>query len=280
MNSYAGLTNVDLYSPDQAEALVRVIESASQVRRRHHFFNWSQGLLQAFLPHRVAACAAYQRQRRALAFDTFYSVPLDADLLAALNNAQSPLLRHAVAEWVARGGRCIAIGMAELGLHIGSEPAAALAKAGLGELLVHGVSRPQRLNEVESLFVLAARGDQGWRDEHRLFFELLLPHIHSTYLRVQLHERELGLAAPALPVVRCETSARSLITQREREILGWVREGKSNQEVGELLGISTLTVKNHLQKILRKLGAANRAQAVAQAIHLDLIASNSTPSSG
>ena len=36
--------------------------------------------------------------------------------------------------------------------------------------------------------------------------------------------------------------------------------------------ISPLTVKNHVQKILRKLGASNRAQAVSKAISLGLIA--------
>ena len=51
----------------------------------------------------------------------------------------------------------------------------------------------------------------------------------------------------------------------------WVREGKSNQEIGDQLGISVLTVKNHVQKILRKLGASNRAQAVARAMSMNLL---------
>jgi DNA-binding CsgD family transcriptional regulator len=43
----------------------------------------------------------------------------------------------------------------------------------------------------------------------------------------------------------------------------------SNQQIGVKLGISALTVKNHVQKILRKLGASNRAQAVAIAMSLN-----------
>jgi DNA-binding NarL/FixJ family response regulator len=50
-----------------------------------------------------------------------------------------------------------------------------------------------------------------------------------------------------------------------------VREGKSNVEIASLLGISALTVKNHVQKILRKVGAANRAQAVAKAMEAQLL---------
>ena len=42
-------------------------------------------------------------------------------------------------------------------------------------------------------------------------------------------------------------------------------------QIGEVLSISPLTVKNHVQKILRKLGASNRAQAVSKALSLGLI---------
>ncbi len=63
------------------------------------------------------------------------------------------------------------------------------------------------------------------------------------------------------------------LTDREREILLWVRGGLSNQQIGEKLGISALTVKNHVQKILRKLGAANRAQAVAVAMTMNAFGS-------
>ena len=66
-----------------------------------------------------------------------------------------------------------------------------------------------------------------------------------------------------------------LITPREVEILGWIRNGKSNEEIGRILDISPLTVKNHVQKILRKLNVQNRAQAVARGIALRLIPSTS-----
>ena len=61
------------------------------------------------------------------------------------------------------------------------------------------------------------------------------------------------------------------VTPREVQILAWVREGKNNQEIGMALGISALTVKNHVQKILRKLGASNRAHAVALAMQFRLL---------
>jgi DNA-binding NarL/FixJ family response regulator len=64
-----------------------------------------------------------------------------------------------------------------------------------------------------------------------------------------------------------------LVTGRECQILEGVRDGKSNREIAKALGLSPLTVKNHVQKILRKLGASNRTQAVTQAMANGVLAS-------
>ena len=61
------------------------------------------------------------------------------------------------------------------------------------------------------------------------------------------------------------------VTLREQEILHWVSHGKSNYEIGTILDISPLTVKNHVQKILRKLNVVNRAQAVGKALDLRIL---------
>ena len=50
-------------------------------------------------------------------------------------------------------------------------------------------------------------------------------------------------------------------TPREREVLFWVRRGKSNAEVGAILGITTATVGKHLERIYPKLGVENRTAA-------------------
>ena len=55
-----------------------------------------------------------------------------------------------------------------------------------------------------------------------------------------------------------------MLSEREAEILRWMRAGKTNQEIGLILNISPFTVKNHVQKILRKLNVTNRTQAVAK----------------
>jgi len=136
---------------------------------------------------------------------------------------------------------------------------------------VHGVSRPQRPSEIESFFIFASVARPAGPQQLAML-ELLMPHLHSTWQRVQVVEHEVNDPPPrALP---SRSPGAGGITARERQILSWLREGLSNQQIGEVLGISALTVKNHVQKILRKLNAANRAQAVARAMALNLLGSS------
>lgn len=56
------------------------------------------------------------------------------------------------------------------------------------------------------------------------------------------------------------------LTPRETECLKWAAEGKSEWEISQILGISEHTSEKHLLNAKRKLGAANRVHAVAEAI--------------
>lgn len=59
------------------------------------------------------------------------------------------------------------------------------------------------------------------------------------------------------------TPRRDRLTEREREILALLADGLANRAVAERLGIAERTVKFHVGEILARLGATNRAQAVA-----------------
>jgi len=61
------------------------------------------------------------------------------------------------------------------------------------------------------------------------------------------------------------------LTAREIEVIEWMYYGKTNEEISDLLEISVHTVKNHVQKILLKLSAANRTQAVLRAADAGIV---------
>ena len=56
------------------------------------------------------------------------------------------------------------------------------------------------------------------------------------------------------------------VTGREAEVLLWVAQGKSNRDIGEILGLSPRTVNKHLETIYQKLGVENRASAAIAAV--------------
>jgi DNA-binding NarL/FixJ family response regulator len=55
------------------------------------------------------------------------------------------------------------------------------------------------------------------------------------------------------------------LTDREREVLDLVAQGRANQAIAAKLGLSQKTVRNHVSNILTKLQVADRAQAIVQA---------------
>jgi transcriptional regulator EpsA len=261
-----------MLNTQQAEAIVRVLEAAPAVRRRYQYFVWTQSQLQMLLPHQILVCGAYLRQRRDLVFEAFHSIVLPPDLLDLLTDTQGPLLRSLLAAWVDGRGQPLLMSPSRLAGPGLIDTLAVLQTSRIESLLMHGVSRPQRPAEIESFFVFASP-DAMAPHPALTHIELLLPHLHWSWQRVMAAEREMALPTPAAKTVARSPGATPArrITERERQVLLWVREGKSNQEIGEALGISPLTVKNHVQKILRKLECSNRAQAVADAMALGLL---------
>ncbi len=66
-------------------------------------------------------------------------------------------------------------------------------------------------------------------------------------------------------------ATRSVLTDREREVLRLVAAGSTNREVAERLFLSPHTVKDHTSAAYRKLGARNRAEAILRAQRLGLL---------
>ena len=66
------------------------------------------------------------------------------------------------------------------------------------------------------------------------------------------------MSAFAMGVSPPDTTSLSALTPRQREVIHWVRDGKSNWETAQILGCSEGTVKKHLQRIFDKYGVSDR----------------------
>ncbi len=81
--------------------------------------------------------------------------------------------------------------------------------------------------------------------------------------RLQERIREIGFKPDFASPAPLESLG---LTPREAEVLFWVAQGKTNVEVGAVLGMSDLTAKKHLANIFEKLGLENRHAATLRAI--------------
>ena len=66
------------------------------------------------------------------------------------------------------------------------------------------------------------------------------------------------------------------LTPREREILSLLAPGRTNKEMAEILVVSSGTVKNHVQHIIKKLGVSDRTQAAIRAFEAGLLDSETS----
>jgi DNA-binding CsgD family transcriptional regulator len=112
--------------------------------------------------------------------------------------------------------------------------------------------------DIASLFSFGAR----WMvrsDRTREILLRLVPHLHQALLRV------------AAPLDRFHEGPYKNLSPREKEVLLWIKAGKTSWEISVILSITERTVNFHARNILGKVNAVTRAQAVAIAIEEGLI---------
>jgi two-component system nitrate/nitrite response regulator NarL len=81
-----------------------------------------------------------------------------------------------------------------------------------------------------------------------------------------------ALNATALPGERAASSnPAALISERQRQVLAEIEQGRSNKEIAGKFGISVATVKLHVQAIFKALGARNRTEAARLARQLGVV---------
>ncbi|MFB7664770.1 response regulator [Kitasatospora sp. NPDC056138] len=86
-------------------------------------------------------------------------------------------------------------------------------------------------------------------------------HAGHVLLQPELAEALLSGDGPRTPQGRGGT-----LTEREREVLGHIADGRSNREIARTLHLSEKTVKTHVSNILMKLDLADRTQAALWAV--------------
>jgi len=108
----------------------------------------------------------------------------------------------------------------------------------------HAVALPIFVRDGLLVSFVLNRSRRDFSDRERALLDLLRPHLARLYRR---------------------TATLNRLTPREAEVLHWLAQGKSDAQIGAILGTSRRTVQKHLQNLYAKLGVENRTAAVMRA---------------
>jgi transcriptional regulator EpsA len=234
----------------EADDLSRIIESSREISRPAHLLLWLQGDLQQFLPHQVLIVA----WGHFVTEDVRYNVVTlpGSEINHFPHGEISPLLRRLYGRWVDHGRQAFGVRNSVAptdGAYQMTRERLPSAFTCMRSILIHGI-RDDHTGR-DRLYI-TMHAEESVRIGSNKALQALMPCIDRVLRRIstlRTHQRD---------------AAGTSLSEREREILDWVRKGKTNLEIGAILGISPFTVKNHLQRIFRKLDVLNRAQAIGK----------------
>ena len=113
-------------------------------------------------------------------------------------------------------------------------------------------------------FVAVSRWDRDFTEQERAVLTLFRPHFVQAYHRAATRLHTNGSATNGNGAHDANLSA------REREVLHWLADGKTNAEIARILGVSLATVKTHVGRVLDKLQVETRTAACRRALELGL----------
>ena len=224
-------------------ALLNALDKLEQIADIDAFQHWFHTRLQPLFPCRHAIVGVIALENGLPHVDApllqYLPAAYQAKLIDANGHIHSPLL----CQWLTRPEACW-LPQPLIQQHPSQHWREQLAAAGLHNVLAHGF-RCQ--DEARFCFVALYNLPENNGIDYGRWLNLLLPNLQRTALRLR----------KTMPGPDCPLS------ERERQIAGWLKSGKNNREIAQILNLSEFTVKTHLQNIRAKLGVKNRAQIVA-----------------
>ena len=239
------------------EKFFDIVRESISIRKHSQLFMWLQGNLQELIPHDVLLVAYGDFSKR----DVRYTVISSKTELRTSRSSHVDIVDLVIGlfdRWQSHGRTPYALD-ATAGIILNSLCQCHLhcALRGMRSIMVQGLRSEHAAIDV---LYIAFRGRGAYSESMRRMFEILLPHIDCAARQVSLFAGITGSQESKGTSI----NEPCLITDREAEIMHWVSHGKTNYEIGIILGISPFTVKNHLQRIFRKIGVSNRAHAVSR----------------
>jgi DNA-binding CsgD family transcriptional regulator len=121
------------------------------------------------------------------------------------------------------------------------------------------------------LLISFHRWGSEFSERDRALLNLLLPHVSRAWQRLIALLTSAPASEGAMPGFEderafCEWTRQATewrLTRRESDVLFWLSQGKTNAEIGRILGMAERTAETHALRLYRKIGVENRYSAIA-----------------
>lgn len=238
------------------EQVFDVIQNSFSFDKHLDFYNWLQKDVRNVIQHDILIAAWGDFASGDLNFDVSSNIDeIRTQKLIDAPGVFSYLMTTLHQRWVDNGERWFRINFFDAaGINAQSPTAFTRKLVGMNSLLVYGVRDTRSKTDCIYVFFDSAREFQVQNS----VLGLLMPHLDAALRRVA------HIETPNADDTLLEEYSVGGLSDREHEILHWVKSGKTNYEIGMILTISPNTVKNHLKRIFQKLDVSCRAQAVAK----------------
>jgi transcriptional regulator EpsA len=241
-----------------------LIHEVLGVRRHIDLMHWLQGGLQRYIPHDILIAAWGDFRLGVIHYDVVSAIS-GVRSESVMAESISPLLIGLFNRWVAQDRRPFSLNVGHDGFAwegVASSGPIAEAMAEMKSSLVHGIG--DQRGRHDCLYVFFSQYPKR-RSHEANAIKILLPYIDAALRQVDLMPNQYQPNNEAAAAVNTEpdTADNEVLSEREAEIMKWVAMGKTNGEIGSILNVSSFTIKNHMQRIFKKLDVFNRAQAVS-----------------
>ncbi len=252
----------DELTDDERDRFIGLFHESLKAKTHYELFLWLQGRLQKYLPHDTLIVAWGEFANGQIYYDVISALP--EVRTGKINNDNLNLfLKRLFKYWESNGCTPLHISMnkhTNLNEKIGYD-LAAQNFGNMKSLLVHAIKDFRERHDC--LYVMLSK-KKSHPLHARTMFEALMPYIDTSLRKLPHLPKQEPKAAQTSNSLDHHKDIILGITPREAEIMMLVRIGKTNIEIGSILDISSFTVKNHLQRIYKKLNVCCRAQAAAR----------------
>src|SRR5437016_12553429 len=88
-----------LLDPLELESLKLIMDASLRVHARHHFFSWTQGLLQNLVKHEALICALRNAEPMSFHVESFSTSPLEPALFSDMFRRDTSMVPHLIKTW-------------------------------------------------------------------------------------------------------------------------------------------------------------------------------------